>query len=86
MVTATYCSSLVTSPVLFSTIFVVGFGIGKGLAFPSALKAGWSILPDRKGFVSGFIICGIGFGSFVWGIICNRIANPNNVKGKRVEV
>ena len=48
--------------------------------YSSALAAGWSHLPGRKGMVSGLIICGFGFGGFFFGIISNRFANPDNVR------
>lgn len=43
-----------------------------------ALEAGWTHLPKRKGFVSGFITSGMGLGPFVIGIVASRIVNPNN--------
>jgi len=30
--------------------------------------------------VSGLIICGFGFGGFFFGMIANRLCNPNNIE------
>ena len=66
-------------------MYSIGFGIGKGLMYSSALAAGWSHLPGRKGLASGVIICGFGFGGFFFGIITNRLCNPHNVSVKRFD-
>ena len=47
--------------------------------YSSALAAGWSHLPGRKGLASGIIVCGFGFGGFFFGMITNKLCNPNNV-------
>jgi hypothetical protein len=47
------------------------------------LRAGWSHLPERKGLVSGFIICAYGFGGFLFGMLASQIADPNNMKYER---
>ena len=55
-------------------------GIGQALVAASSLSAGWSHLPGRKGMVNGFIVCGAGFGSFLFGIITHKLCNPDNVE------
>ena len=71
--------SYVQSPTLFIALYCFGFGCGKGLLYSSVLNAGWSHLPGRKGFASGAIICGFGFGGFIFGMIMNKLCNPDNV-------
>lgn len=39
-----------------------------------------SHLPGRKGTVSGLVICGFGFGGFFFGILTNRLCNPNDIR------
>ena len=51
-------------------MYSIGIGVAKGLIFPSALAAGYSHLPGRKGLVVGMVASGVGFGAFVYGILC----------------
>ena len=67
-------------------MFAFSFGLGKGFLYPVALEAGWTHLPKRKGFVSGFITSGMGLGPFAIGIIANKIVNPNNESNVSVNV
>ena len=55
-------------------------GIFKGFLGPAILRAGWSHLPERKGFVSGLIISGFGFGGFLFSMITQKLCNPANLK------
>jgi hypothetical protein len=43
------------------------------------LLAAWLHFPDRKGLVSGIIMAGFGLGVFIYNIVSNKIANPNNI-------
>ncbi len=36
--------------------------------------------PIKKGYVSGIIIAGYGFGAFIFNIIAQNIVNPDNLK------
>jgi MFS family permease len=76
---AFFGSSFVTSPSLFIGLYCTAFGFGKGLMYSAALAAGWSHLPKRKGLASGVIICGFGFGGFIFGKVTTSLCNPNNV-------
>ena len=86
LITSVIVASYMTEPLLFYLIFAVGFGMGKGLAYPSSFKAGWILLPGRKGFVNGIVQSGIGFGAFLYGTIASFLVNPHNVKNHPVEV
>jgi len=48
--------------------------------YSSALNAAISHMPERKGTISGCVISGLGMGGFVFGIITNRICNPNDLR------
>ena len=50
------------SPYMFIFLFSLGFGSIKGTMFSTALRAGWSHLPKRKGLASGIILSGSGIG------------------------
>jgi len=58
----------------------MAFGIGKGLMYSTALNAAISHLKNMKGKVSGFVICGFGFGGFFFGIISKRLCNPDDLR------
>lgn len=60
-----------------------GFGIGKGFIYPAPLRATWSHLPGRKGMVSGIIVSGLGLGAFIYGIIIQKLVNPNNLPAEK---
>ena len=48
--------------------------------YSTALQAAISHLPGKKGAVSGFVICGFGFGGFFFGPISKYLCNPNDVR------
>ena len=56
---------------------IFGFGIGIGY-FPLINNA-WKYFPEKKGFLSGLILCSFGMGSFFWIFIAEKIINPNNL-------
>ena len=66
-------------PIAFFVFYAGGFGIGKGFIYPAPLRATWSHLPGRKGMVSGIIVSGLGLGAFIYGIVIQKLVNPNNL-------
>ena len=81
---AIICASLAIfittkQPIAFFIFYAGGFGIGKGFIYPAPLRATWSHLPGRKGMVSGIIVSGLGLGAFIYGIIIQKIVNPDNL-------
>jgi OFA family oxalate/formate antiporter-like MFS transporter len=68
-IACTYLSSLTTHPWVFFSVYAIGFGICKGLLYPSVLFAAWSHIPGRKGLASGVVVSGMGVGSFIFGIV-----------------
>jgi OFA family oxalate/formate antiporter-like MFS transporter len=81
-----FISSYVETFILFALLYGVGFPFGVGLSYFTPLMCGWEWLPNRRGFVSGVILCGFGFGSFFFGFICMAIVNPDNVTPMPLEV
>lgn len=81
-----FVSSYLTNPYIFTVVYVLGFGFGKGFLFAAGLVSAWSHLPGRKGLASGVIISGFGFGGLIYGIAINRVVNPNNEVVHPVEV
>lgn len=74
-----------TNPTIFIYTYGIVFGIGKGLLYSTALQAAISHLPGRKGVVSGFVICGFGFGGFIFGMISQHLCNPNDIRPQLME-
>ena len=68
------------SPTVFIYSYGLAFGIGKGIMYSTALQAAISHMPGRKGVVSGFVICGFGFGGFVFGILAKQFCNPDDLR------
>lgn len=86
LVASVFIVSVYTHPVTFFIIYAGGFGIGKGFLYPAPLKASWSHLPGRKGLVSGTIVSGLGLGAFIYGIVVNKLVNPDNLVPEEVEI
>ena len=86
MVVSIYTASLMDNPFFFYLIFAVGFGLGKGLVYPSSFKVGWMVLPGRKGFVSGVVVSGLSLGAFFYGILANKLVNPDNLSAAPIQV
>lgn len=62
---------------------VGGFGVGfavslylSSLKYIAPILAGWLHFPDRKGLVSGIILCGFGLGLFIYNIVSRELVNP----------
>lgn len=75
-----FLSTFTTSLPLFIFLYGFCFGLGIGASYMCPIIAGWEYFPTRKGLVSGLIVGGFGFGSFIFGFIALAIANPNNEK------
>jgi hypothetical protein len=80
LIFGTYLSSLSKDARSFMFLFSMSFGLGKGFLYPTALEAAWSHLPGRKGFVTGMVTSGMGFGGFIFGIVATKIINPDNAQ------
>jgi hypothetical protein len=86
VLSSTVLASLSTNTTAFFVLYAIGFGMGKGFLYPAPLTAGWSHLPGRKGFVSGIIVSGLGFGALLFGIIEQKVVNPKNLEPVMVNV
>ena len=52
-------------------------GIGCGTCYFVALICAWEWFPQRKGLVTGLILGGYGFGSFIFAQISTWLVNPD---------
>ena len=75
-----FASTFVQSFSLFTILYGGLYGVGIGLSYLSPLMCAWEHYPERKGLVSGIIIGGFGFGSFIFDIISTLLVNPNDQK------
>mmetsp|Transcript_43040 Transcript_43040/g.31425 ORF Transcript_43040/g.31425 Transcript_43040/m.31425 type:complete len:130 (-) Transcript_43040:833-1222(-) len=69
----------------FIVTYGVGFTIGVGLTYFPPMIASWEWFPKNRGFASGMILCGFGFGAFFFGFIAIALVNPNNEEPVVVE-
>mmetsp|Transcript_42135 Transcript_42135/g.64619 ORF Transcript_42135/g.64619 Transcript_42135/m.64619 type:complete len:236 (+) Transcript_42135:260-967(+) len=74
------CSSTTYSPHTFIVVFALAHGILKGFIYSSVLRAAWSHFPNHKGLAGGFTISGTGFGAFVYGMLFEKLADPENIE------
>lgn len=66
----------------FTFIFSASFGCCNGLAYTIPLKICWDYFPQKRGMVSGVIICGFGLGSFIFSFLSTLLANPQNLNAR----
>lgn len=71
-------STFTSSPYFFVALISISFGLGKAFIFASCLKAASSHIPARNGFAFGVVVSALGVGSFIFGLVCTHIINPNN--------
>mmetsp|Transcript_5646 Transcript_5646/g.4858 ORF Transcript_5646/g.4858 Transcript_5646/m.4858 type:complete len:157 (+) Transcript_5646:115-585(+) len=72
-----FLSSFITNYTYFIIIYPVLFGLGIGFSYMPPLVIGWEHFPQWRGVVSGLIVGGFGFGSFIFGFVSLAIANPH---------
>jgi len=54
------------------------FGCGIGLGYFPLLNSAWKHFPEKKGLLSGVILCCFGMGSFFWTFIADWLINPDS--------
>jgi MFS transporter, OFA family, oxalate/formate antiporter len=75
----TFLASFSHSLLQFVLSYPLCLGIALGVGVLVPLIIGWEYFPNNKGFVSGVIYSGIGFGSLVFSEIAIRLVNPEDV-------
>jgi OFA family oxalate/formate antiporter-like MFS transporter len=76
----TFLSSFVTNFNLFMLTYAFFFGFGIGICYLVPVTCSWQYFPNRKGLVTGIIVGGFGFGSFIFSFLSTAIINPDNLK------
>lgn len=64
---------------MFIILYGVFYGIGIGFSYMAPLMCGWEHFPLHKGLVSGVVIGGFGFGSFIFDLISTYLVNPGDI-------
>lgn len=75
VIAATFMPTFATFTLFYGIIFPGSIGLG----YFTPLMVGWEWLPQQKGLVTGMILCGFGFASFIYGFIAEALVNPHNV-------
>ena len=73
-----FVCSYITNFALFAFIYVLVMGFGFGLIYMLPIRNAWLFYPDRKGMVSGIILCSYSVGAICWSFLSTYLANPNN--------
>lgn len=63
---------------IFFYSFVLGFGFG--LLYMLPIRNAWLFYPQKKGMVSGTILCAKSMGSILSSLFATYLVNPNNLK------
>jgi MFS family permease len=82
-VAGVYGSSFTQNISIYLFLYCVPNGIGCGMCYFVALICGWEHYPNRKGLVTGCILAGYGFSSFIFSLLSTKLVNPD---GKDAEI
>lgn len=55
------------------------YGFGLGIAYPIPLGCAMRWMPERKGFIAGFVVAGFGGGAFIFNQVITAYINPKNL-------
>lgn len=75
-----YLSSYTTNFYTFSFLFGICCGSIIGFLYMIPVAHCYKYFPKKKGFVSGIIVAGSGFGTFLFSIVAVDSINPHNQK------
>jgi len=75
-----FVASFTTKLVPFMCLFCMLNGIGCGMCYLVPLICSWEWFPEKKGMMTGFIVGGYGFASFIFAFLSTKLVNPNNLK------
>ena len=63
---------------MFFYSFVLGLGFG--LVYMLPIRNAWLFFPEKKGTVSGIILCAKSLGAVCWSELAAFLANPKGLK------
>jgi hypothetical protein len=59
------------------------YGLGIGMGYYPILKTTWKYFPEKKGFLTGLILCVFGLCPFVFTSIADAVINPKGAKANK---
>ena len=62
----------------FVSLYCILNGLGCGMCYLVPLISCWEWYPERKGTISGLVLGGYGFGSFIFANVSTWLVNPQN--------
>ena len=74
LVAASYAATWWT----FFFLYAFCWPLSMGPAYFVPVICAWEWFPKKKSTISGAILCGYGFGAFIFGFVTTTIANPEN--------
>ena len=72
-----YLSSYTRDLPAFLAYYCIMNGLGSGCCYFIPLVCGWEYFPKKKGLVSGVILAGYGFSSFIFSLVSTKLVNPH---------
>jgi len=82
---STFLAYLSTNFYVFAIFFNGITGIGQGLIYMPIYENCFKYFPTKKGFVSGIINSGFGFGAFIFSQIAQFVVNPDNISSEKLD-
>ena len=79
IVIGTFLASVATSLAQLIIFGGVMFGTGTGMIYSTPISCAIRWKPEKKALLSGIVVSGFGGGAFVFGLIANRLVNPNGM-------
>ena len=55
-------------------------GVGTGMSYLVPLICAWEWFPEKKGRMTGIILGGYGFSSFIFAYLSSKLVNPDDLK------
>ena len=72
-----FLSSFTRNLWLFMLFYGILNGLGSGMCYFVPLVCGWEYFPHKKGLVSGLVLAGYGFSSFIFSLVSTYLVNPD---------
>lgn len=52
--------------------------VGMGIQNYVPIMCAWQYYPNKRGFISGLLVCSWGLGAFLFAFLMTMVANPDN--------
>lgn len=75
-----FCCQWVTNFYLFMFFYSFVLGLGFGMIYMLPIRNAWIFFPQKKGTVSGIILCAKSLGAVSWSLFAEFLANPHGLQ------